>query len=428
MNCRSRSLLFLLAFFYCDAVAQNAIPFSRFGIGVLQNPEPTWMKGWGSLSAAFQNPYNVNYQNPASYSNLSFTCFETGLYGGFLKIKSAPDTSATFTDGGISQMVLGLPVIKEKLGISFGITPFSRVEYDITQQNDTSSGFGVSANNFTGEGGLYKFHLGTGYKWKNLSVGINAAYLFGQLSYSTILAFPDSLNAFGTIRDESRVFGDFVFQGGLQYRLILDDEKKYYLDFGLTGDLKTNVSATRELLYSRYTLYDENGFQQSTPQVKDTISEVNEDGEVVFPPKITGGIIFTEANHIMLGIHYDYAKWSEYTSFGESDFTTDSWRLGFGVQWIPAFESYNQYHKLIAYRAGFSAGKNYLQFDEENLLQYTASFGAGFPIRRMLSEISFAAEWYKLGNLSQNPLAISNFRFSLGMTLNDRWFQKRKFD
>ncbi|MFI5136091.1 MAG: hypothetical protein ACHQD9_09585 [Chitinophagales bacterium] len=428
MIIRKVSLLFVFVGVMSLASAQTEIPYSRFGIGILQDPEPAWMKGWGSLSAAFHNQYNINYMNPASYGYLNYTVFEAGMFGTYLHVKSNEGQSASFTDAGLSTFVFAFPVMKNKLGISFGLTPFSRVDYNIISNNDSVPGLGASTNNFNGNGGLYKFHLGAGYRWKGLSFGINAAYLFGKLDYSTILVFDNSLNAFNTLRDESRVFGDFVFTGGIQYRFTFGKDKDYFLDLGLDGDLKTNVAATRDLMYVRFTYYDANGFLQTSPQPKDTITNVHEKGEVVFPPRISGGITFSKQSHYMIGVDYDYAKWSEYSSFGEKDFTTNSWSIGSGFQYIPEASAYTEYYKVIAYRVGFSMGQNYLKFNDQNLLQYKASIGAGFPVKKVLSEVSFSAEWLKLGNLNSDPLAITNFRFTLGVTLNDRWFLKRKFD
>ena len=60
--------------------AQTSIPYSRYGLGLLEHPEPAFLRGWGSLSAAYHNPFNINYLNPASYGYLTYTVFETGLY------------------------------------------------------------------------------------------------------------------------------------------------------------------------------------------------------------------------------------------------------------------------------------------------------------------------------------------------------------
>jgi hypothetical protein len=73
-------------------------------------------------------------------------------------------------------------------------------------------------------------------------------------------------------------------------------------------------------------------------------------------------------------------------------------------------------------------GKNYLELDGKDLPEYEADLGLGFPLKRVLSEISLSGEFSHLGSLNDNPLMISTFRMTLGVTLNDRWFQKRKFE
>ena len=418
--------VFMLAALLVPAVSQgqSTIPYSRYGLGLLQRAEPAFLKGWGGLSAAYHNPYNFNYYNPASYGYISYTTLEAGLYGSLLTLKTPSDSNGYFGDGGLANLSLGFPVIRNKLGVSTGIIPFSRVNYNVVQNNDSLEGLGQTYNYFQGSGGSYIFYLGAGYKWKDLSFGINAGYMFGKLDYSTVLAFPPEQNAFNTLRDESRVLGDIVFNGGVQYRLTLDAEKNYFLDMGVSGNLKSNINATRNLQYVRF-IYDVDGSQIP----KDTISSsTEEDGEIVLPPSINGGLIFTKANRYMVGLNYQYAMWSEYASFGETDETTDSWRLSAGVQIVPDFKSYSNYWKLIAYRAGFSVGTNYLKFGGKDIPEYELSIGAGFPVRKMLSEISAAAEWTHIGSMKENPLTISHFRLTVGVTLNDRWFIKRKFD
>lgn len=411
-----------LSFSFFISAGQGTIPYSRYGLGLLQQPEPAFLRGWGSLSAAYHNAYNVNYSNPASYSYLAYTSFDAGLFGNFLRIESA-DSSASFGDGGVANFSLAFPLMKEKWGASIGIAPFSRVNYDLLQTNDSVPGLGATYNEFKGSGGTYAFYIGSGYKWKNLSFGINANYLFGKLDYSSILAFPDTANAYNTLRDESRMIHDFMFNGGIQYRFIFGKEKNYFLDLGASGNLKTNVSADRNLQWVRFFYFG------GVVQPKDTISDVqDENGVIVLPATLSAGIIFSKANRFMVGLNYDVGQWGDYTSFGEKDLTTNSWHLNLGGQYIPNSKSYTQYWKLVAYRAGFSYGKNYLQFDGQDFMEYEIDAGAGFPLKRVISELSLSAEYAHLGKLDVNPLTISQLRVTLGVTLNDRWFQKRKYD
>jgi len=425
---RKLCILFLLCGFAGLAFGQTQIPYSRYGLGILEQPEPAFLRGWGYQSAAFHNSYNLNFMNPASYSYLSNTVLEAGLYGSHMKVSTA-DSSGGFGDGGIATLALAFPVIKNKLGLSLGVMPFSRVNYNVVQNHDSAGALGTITNYFQGSGGLNTFYLGAGYKWKNLSFGVNAEYLFGKIDYSTILALPDTQNAYNTLRDEGRVVNDFIFTGGLQYRLFFGEAKDYALDLGVFGNLKTNVTATRDLMYVRFTYIDASGFTTTTPQPKDTISSVRDgNGIIVLPGRVSAGIMFTKLSHYMIGVNYQYGKWSDYTSYGEKDFTADNWKLSAGFQFVPNYKSYTHYLNVVAYRAGFSMGKNYLELDGKNLPEYEADLGFGFPLKRVLSEISVSGEWSHLGSLKEDPLKISTFRMTLGITLNDRWFQKRKFE
>ncbi len=405
------------------SLAQTAIPYSRYGLGLLQNPAPAFLRGWGNQSAAFNNPLNINYLNPASYAYINFTVFETGLFGSALKVKSQSDSVAYYNDGGISTFALAFPVIKNKMGASIGIMPFSSVSYNLLQENDSVPGIGKSYNEFMGSGNTYAFYIGSGYKIKNLSFGINAAYLFGKLNYSSTLVFPDTTNAYNTLRDESRILGDFLFMGGAQYSLRWGTDNIYSLNFGISGNVKTNISAQHTVQYVRFS------YQNGAEIIKDTISiSTDEAGQIVLPVTVSAGIMFSKSNHYKFGLNYRFGKWSDYSSFGEKDITTDSWQLSAGMQIVPDYTSYSHYLNLIAYRLGASIGKNYLQYDGQDFPEYEIDFGLGLPMKRVLSEVSFSGEWVHIGKLSNNPLTISNFRLTLGVTLNDRWFQKRKYD
>lgn len=420
-------LLIIITAYPAFLKGQN-LPYSRYGLGTLFDPEFANLRGWGGLSAAYHNPFNINFCNPASYSDIKLATFDAAAFGTVLKLRS-PDTSVVFGDGSVANLVLGFPVIKNKAGISFGISPFSRVNYSISQENDSSAEFGRSFNLFQGQGGIYRFYGGAGYKFKQLSIGMNVSYLFGTINYTDILAFPDTFNAYNTRRQELRRLGDFLFDGGVQYRFVLDKEKFYLLDLGLTGSLETNINANRDLLYDRFTYTDANGSLTNTINPQDTIySIIDEKGYITLPGTFAAGAIFSKQYRYSVGVNFKYTLWSQYQSFGEADQTSDTWKLSVGSEVIPDYKSYQQYWKIISYRLGFSYGQNYVELNDKELKQFAVTLGAGFPLRRSFSQISLAGEWIHVGSLKENPVTASYFRLTAGFTLNDKWFQKRKFD
>lgn len=418
---------FLCAFLPSILSAQN-IPYSRYGIGNLFNPEFTNLRGWGSLSAAFHSPVNINFANPASYSDIKLATLDAAAYVSLLKLETA-DTAVAFGDGSIANLALGLPLIKNKAGVSLGISPYSRVSYSISQANDSSADFGNSFNLFQGDGGLYRFYLGGGYKLKDLSLGFNASYLFGTIDYTDILAFPETTNAYNTRRQEFRKLGDFLFDVGAQYRITFGKDKIYFLDVGAAGNFKTNIRTIRDLVYDRFTYTDDAGNSITTVNPKDTIFSIqNEKGQVTLPASFSAGAIFSKQYRYSIGANVKYTQWSQFKSFGETDETADTWNISLGGEFIPDYKSFQKYWKLMSYRAGITYGQNYVKLNDNTLRQFTLSLGIGMPLKRSFSQVSLATEWVKIGFVQDNPVAASFFRLTAGFTLNDKWFQKRKFD
>jgi hypothetical protein len=63
-----------------------------------------------------------------------------------------------------------------------------------------------------------------------------------------------------------------------------------------------------------------------------------------------------------------------------------------------------------------------------DLTYYAVTLGASFPFKRSTNGIHTALELGSLGTQA-NGLVKENFvRFTIGMSLSDRWFVKRKYD
>jgi hypothetical protein len=91
------------------------------------------------------------------------------------------------------------------------------------------------------------------------------------------------------------------------------------------------------------------------------------------------------------------------------------------------------YWSNVIYRAGFSIGPDYIKIGNK-LPQFGASFGMSLPIGNynrlspgQVTRIHLAFEYGKRGNNS-NVLKENLFRASLGFSLSDFWFIKRKYE
>jgi hypothetical protein len=94
--------------------------------------------------------------------------------------------------------------------------------------------------------------------------------------------------------------------------------------------------------------------------------------------------------------------------------------------------STKSYWSHVTYRAGFYFGPDYIKADGNDLPQIGASLGGGFPVRKstytnQFTFINLAFEVGKRGN-NNNVLKENLFRISLGLTLSDLWFMKKKYN
>jgi hypothetical protein len=89
------------------------------------------------------------------------------------------------------------------------------------------------------------------------------------------------------------------------------------------------------------------------------------------------------------------------------------------------------------YRAGINYTKTYLDLRNTDINDYSISLGTGLPIRLTQSErrdediktlLHFAIVGGQKGTTDNNLLKEQYVKFYVGITFNERWFQKRKYD
>ena len=177
-------LLTLLTAMRMDIFAQNEIssPYSRYGVGLVNNNTNGTLSSMGGVSYAMQSNAYINFRNPASYAafdSLSFVGdIAFSVKAMYLKTSIL---SQKGTIGRLNYIAIGLPVTKH-WRTSVGFLPFSDRGYNITDSKEITD-IGTVNCNYTGTGGLMQLYWGNAFKiCKGLSIGLNLSYLFGTLS------------------------------------------------------------------------------------------------------------------------------------------------------------------------------------------------------------------------------------------------------
>jgi hypothetical protein len=102
--------------------------------------------------------------------------------------------------------------------------------------------------------------------------------------------------------------------------------------------------------------------------------------------------------------------------------------LSLGGYYVPNYSSFSSYAKRIVYRGGLRYEKTGLVVKGESINDIGLSLGLGLPITGSLSNVNIGFELGKRGTTNSNLVEENYAKISVGFSLNDEWFQQRKFD
>lgn len=440
-------LFFAVAIF--SATAQDNSPYSRYGLGDLVPATNINSRGMAGISAGVNDFLSLNFSNPATYGS-----FETApqrnskkiAYGRSIldigitidnRTMREPNTINKFTakNAVFSHVQFGTP-LRKGWGIGFGLRPYSRVSYKISQVKYTSIDSLVSL--YQGTGGAYLVNASIGKritinKTSFISIGVTPGYLFGRKDYSTRVGFiNDTVSYTGGNYETNTNYGGLYFDAGIQY--ISKVGKDMYLTLGAYGNNKRTLNARQDIIRETY-FYD-----AGTGNIRiDSVQEKKDiKGKVIHPGSYTAGFVFekllTEKSPGWLfGMDYTTTKWDNYRFYGQKETTLkNNWSLKLGAQLRPVPK--DGYFSNVAYRLGITTGPDYVYVNKK-LPVTGVTFGMGLPLASgsrlygdlQSSVINLSLEYLKRGNNS-NLLKENMFRISAGFSLTDLWYRKKKYD
>lgn len=130
-----------------------------------------------------------------------------------------------------------------------------------------------------------------------------------------------------------------------------------------------------------------------------------------------------------LSVDYSHQSWSQYRGFGNvNERMKDVNRLHVGAEYIPRFGSLS-YFDNVRYRIGFSTGNTPYVVGITKINDTNVSLGFTFPMGRgfaNLLSVAFVAG--QRGTNSGGAIRERYGRMVLGVTLMERWFEKRRID
>tara|TARA_R110002073_G_scaffold279026_1_gene442804 strand:+ start:33021 stop:34292 length:1272 start_codon:yes stop_codon:yes gene_type:complete len=416
-------LLTLLISLNTIAQKNNTSPYSFFGVGDYSINKTVEEISMGEVSGAFNSQFQLSFANPASFASLRLTTYALAGENKSLQINDGiskqSGSSASF-----SYLALGFPV-GDNAGVVFGIQPNTTVGYSLLQRFTDTNGDLTEINSFTGEGGTNRVFLGFGHKvGANFNLGAEASYVFGSIE-NNLLNRRNGV-PLATLQTSSSDISGIAFKVGAQYQKKVSE--KLTLRTGVTLNLNNELTNKgTELRVSTLNVEDPLPFNY-----RDTTLIRSFDALIKNPLKTTLSAGIGEINKWYAGVEYSFQNAidfdDELTNNNNTYGYTESNRVSIGGFYTPKFNSISNYWQRATYRAGLSYKQTGLMVNSTEVNDFGISFGVGLPMGKQLSTINLGFELGKRGETSNGLVKENYFNFRVGLSLSDKWFNKRQLD
>ena len=441
----NRCNFLLFSFFLSLSIAFGQVntysPYSYFGYGILHESGNTQNISMGGLGMTLMNNNNLNYVNPASYSFLETTSFDIGVKSSFIQMSQNDLTQKNFISG-LSIIGLGFPV-SDKIGVAVGLSPYSSVGYNLTTIDSLINHDETileSVYNYHGSGGLNKLLFGFAYNIldaanSNLSIGLNFNYLFGSISRETTI----HSNPGAYFRDKSdKIMYGLNIEVGAIYSIIIEELSGYVFNWGFKLQPKSTLHSKVNTLHSTYLGPVYNSLDTiGTNIIFEELGAINKDP---FPTSYALGFSLQDKDRKKWLIGLDYNGAGAYSSTElQYNFSPEVIRnyqqYHLGGFFVPNKSDIYNYFNRIEYRFGISYASGYLDVGNivgnksEKLQDMSITLGFGLPMSKKLSTTNLAFKYGFMGHADEpNYIRENYFSVYISMTLNEKWFNKRKIE
>ncbi|TDS56554.1 long-subunit fatty acid transport protein [Myroides indicus] len=414
----SISLLFGVSAF---AQQGTASPYSFYGIGDINNNGTNEYRAMAGTSV-YTDSIHINLQNPASFGKLKLTTFALGATAKYYDFTSGGESDKSQRQS-LDYLTLGFP-IADKVGVVFGLQPYSNIGYktNTTTSNESNQLF---ANTFNGSGGINKTFLGIGYEINSrLQIGIDASYYFGHTDNTTAVQMIDNGSGVSLLTSTNEIrridYKGFGLRMAVQYAGQIK---------GL--DYQTNLTYSPETKFTADNLTRLDVVNLTNGYIIDRKETVNASEKITNPQVYSLGAGLGKNLKWFVSAQFTYTENSKLkNSWNSSQYSSfeDSKRFSVGGFYIPKYNSFTSYFDRIVYRAGLRYENTGLVLNNQSINDFGVTAGFGFPVGRNFTNLNLGVEYGQRGTTSKNLVRENYFNITIGLSFNDFWFKKRRFE
>lgn len=381
--------------------------YSIFGVGEIQPQSSIQSSGMGFASIAINSPYWANTVNPAANTNLGgiYThIFDFGVYYAQINYDKQ-STSETLSGGGISHLSYWYRFSNKWTGI-IGISPYSKVGYNITSNKIAVEEGNIYSVNYKGTGGLNKIYFGQGYEViKNLTLGVTVNYIMGNLRHEEHVTGLSNGTTFEVVNQTSLHKLDLDFSAN--YKINIKDSQ---LSIGAIYNDKRELSGTTTQ-------------KLTEPDVEAFYDESEKASTYILPEKYGAGISFLNKK-LMISGEIEFNRWSEAIIENSESNLNDTWRFAGGIELTPDREG--PYLSRVNYRIGYFTENSYLTIEDTKFGNKGITLGLGIPFKSN-GAMNIAYLWQSNGTTSNNLILETTHKITLAFSIRNVWFVKSKY-
>ena len=152
---------------------------------------------------------------------------------------------------------------------------------------------------------------------------------------------------------------------------------------------------------------------------------------LTLPSRSTFGIGIGSPRKWFLGTEISHTQTSQFSnpliSIGNVKYE-DATSYSLGGYFIPKYDSFRRYYKRITYRAGIYSENTGMKINGSAIDEFGISFGLGLPVGQFFSNANIGIEIGQRGTIDNNLIEEDFVNIQIGLSLNDRWFVKRKYN
>jgi len=419
-----KNYLLVILIFSCFSIfsqTNTGSPYSLNELGEINFTGNVSYQSMGGIDSSIDSiEFNIN--NPSSLAKIKTTNY---LIGTFYKSSSISNSllKENIKTSNINYIAIGIPV--KNFGFGFGVLPYSSVGFNLQTTEEYNDDNSISSRLFGAEGNINKAFLSVGIPFlKYFSLGASANYNFGKFNYEKFNLM-NGVN-YGVFSNSSSEITGFTYNFSSNVLIPLKNDLSLSLLFSLypEGELDS---------YNIESLYTSNASSISLESLGDFVdidldSRGLENTKLPVPKKSIYSIGLEKKNSWFIGAQYENKLSSGFENVF-LDLRNVSYRdansISFGGYFIPDSSSLVSYWKRIKYRFGIKNDKKSIIVNNLPINQFSLNLGLGLPIAG-LSKANLGLEIGKIGN--DDLIKENYFSLRLGLSLNDVWFIKRKYN